>query len=269
MEDPLAKLRSALPDGYLIDGLCGKGAQGSVYRGTCRSRPAALKIFSPDSSRSIERIRREIAALQGNHHPCLVQLIDVTEIVVDGANYPILAYEYHGGGDLSTLLEAASSLLTENQLCEMGEQVGGAVEALWSRRIVHRDIKPTNIVRADDGRFVLVDIGVARHLDLRTLTAWGPLGTPGFMSPEQALGRKRLTINSDIFSLGVTIFHIAAKAHPFHLRQDLIGRQAARPLKELRPDLSDGFVQLIHSMMSAAPAERPAQISSRFARLRS
>jgi eukaryotic-like serine/threonine-protein kinase len=117
-------------------------------------------------------------------------------------------------------------------------------------------------VASADGRNVLVDVGIARHLTLTDLTGVGGwAGTPGFMSPEQAVGRRSLTIHSDTFSLGVTLFQLAARRHPFNNAQHFIGRMPPPPLRSARPDLAPTFVNLIHAMMEVRPTRRPNQVA--------
>ena len=147
----------------------------------------------------------------------------------------------------------------------IGLNVATAVERLWAKRIVHRDIKPANIVKAATDRFVLVDVGLARHLDRSALTAPGAAPcTPGYASPEQALGRRNLTINSDVFSLGVTLYEIGTGIHPFNRAQNLVGVISPRPIQLIRRDLDGPLAALISQMMAVSPAARPSAIRSRF-----
>jgi serine/threonine-protein kinase len=260
----LNELRQALPARYVVDGAIGAGGQGSVFRGSVDGTPAALKLFNVvDDPR---RVQREIDVLRQVNCPSLVKVLAAEQLRVAGADVTLVAYELHTGGDLTGLLAQGAPVLTEPQLASVGHDVGAAVDVLWAKRIVHRDIKPANIMKAASGGCVLVDVGLARHLDRSGLTGAGfAVGTPGYMSPEQARGRRDLTVHSDSFSLGVTLYELAAKAHPFGRNQVRIngGAQPA-PLASLRPDLSAPFCRAIHQMMAALSAARPRSLAAFF-----
>lgn len=227
-----------------------------MYLGRYQGHRVAIKIFKHDAAE--KRIMRELELLRSITCPHLVRLVADTEITVSSEPCRLVAYEYHSGGDLSQRLVADPAPLDQPTLLRLAFEVGGAVDTLWKHRIVHRDIKPANILLDGQGSFILADIGLARHIDLSTVTAPGRLvGTPGYMSPEQAKGRKNLTSSSDIFSLGLTLYEAAARAHPFQRRQELIGRSPSRPLTELRGDLDAAFTDGVDRMLVFQPAERP------------
>lgn len=183
-----------------------------------------------------------------------------------GVDMNLVAYELHSGGDLTALLAPGAQPLAEAELAKIGQDIGSAADALWARRIVHRDIKPANIVRASNGTYVLVDVGLARHVDRSGLTGAGlAVGTPGYMSPEQARGRRDLTVHSDAFALGITLYEIAAKVHPFGRDQVRIMRGLVpAELKTHRGDLSDAICRGIHRMMSVRSAARPRLLAEFF-----
>ena len=268
MQDFRDLLASSLPNGYAIDRQLGKGGQGTVYRGMKDSAvPVALKIFhSPD----IERLNREILLLQSVKCDFVVRLLDYFTLEWSGTTVYVLVYELIDNGDLRVGISNGAKMQSD-ELLILGEQIGQAIEALWEKRIVHRDIKPENIIRASDGRFVLVDVGFAQHLDLATITpSVGQPGTNGYRSPEQCGNRKRLTIHSDVFSLGVTIFEVATGKHPWGGNQALVGRIPIREsLRSLRLDLDAKVEFLIYQMLDSIPSRRPANPAERFARLRS
>jgi serine/threonine-protein kinase len=267
MTDVLALLRSQLSSKYVIDGYLDKGGQGAVFRGHHDGRPAAIKVFEPTND-SAKRLEREVELLTKLDCPHLVKAMAVDRVGHQGQSLWVVAYELHTGGDLRSMLEARAPQCAEATLAQIGLEIGEAVDALWAHRIVHRDIKPANIVRAADGRFVLVDVGLARHLDRSAITALGLVaGTVGYMSPEQAFGRRNLTIHSDAFSLGVTLFEIAAKAHPFGRNQGRIGASSAPALRSSRPDLSNRFCGLIAQLLSTRASARPAALRGAFAAL--
>jgi serine/threonine-protein kinase len=261
-ETPLRALRAALPKGYVVEEFLEEGGQGFVCKGKRGETPVAVKVFAPDLDQ--RRLVRELDALRKIDCPNLVKVVDTTQVELEGGERTVVAYEYLSGGDLRKHLVAGSAL-SEESLCRIGVSVATAIEALWAERIVHRDIKPANIVEASDGRLVLVDIGLARHTQRSDITVAGRFaGTRGYMSPEQARGRRGLTFKADAFALGVTLYELAAKKHPYAKNQGLIGTSTPRSLKRERPDLSDRLVNLIHQMFRTKPAERPASLADTF-----
>lgn len=222
-----------------------------------------MKIFRPGDER---RVEREISLLRQISCPNLVAIIDTERIVIGGVDHTVVAYDLHSCGDLEQLLAPTAPAVAAERLVEIGHHVGSAIDALWAKRIVHRDVKPANIVVAADGRLVLVDVGFARHLDRSALTGVGMgVGTPGYMAPEQAAGRRSLTVHADAFSLGVTLYEVATKKHPFGRTQERILAAAAPPdLQRERPDLPAHLCRAIHRMMSFIPALRPKVLAPFF-----
>lgn len=265
--DPLDQLRAALPREWAVDRIIKQGGQGFVCLGTLNSQIVALKVYS--LATDTRRIDRELSCLSEIDCPSLVKVRGRTNISLGGAEATVVAYEFLPGGDLRQFLVPNAATLDESTLREIGRQAGVAIEELWRRRIVHRDIKPDNIVVAGGGRYVVVDLGIARHLDRSNLTVgWAVPGTPGYMSPEQARGIKNLTIHSDVFSLAVTLYELAAQKHPFSHDQNRIGTLRPDSLVSRRPDISGSFASFIDQMMQVSPGRRPNDPSERFKRLR-
>lgn len=264
--DLIDRLRAAVPAGFQIDGYLDAGGQGAVFLGRYQNQEAALKVFAPTHDQ--RRLEREIALLQTINHPNVVKIRTAATVVLNGVSCPLVAYEYLTGGDLRKHLQPTATTLSKDEILAIGEEIAAAVEVLWANRIVHRDIKPANIVDGA-GRHVLVDVGFARHVDRSNLTLIGQAaGTSGYMSPEQAQGRRNLTLHSDIFSLGVTLYQLAARRHPFQQNQALIGFTTAPLLATLRPDLPPAITGLIDQMLSVVPAQRPSNLAVRFKQLR-
>lgn len=265
--DVLDELRRGLPSRYTIDTAIGSGGQGSVFRGTVDGVPAAVKVFLPTTDR--RRVDREIELLQKINCPSLVRVLAVDSIQILGLDVSVIAYELHPGGDLRDSLDANEPALDGAQLAKIGLDVGAALDALWAQRIVHRDVKPANVVRAADDRLVLVDVGLARHVDRSAISGPGVVsGTSGYMSPEHATGRRNLTIHADAFSLGVTLYHLAAKTHPFGGQQALIvQRWAPKPLRTLRGDLPEGLLRAIDRLLAFRPSGRPRALAQEFVNL--
>ena len=260
-----AELRKVLPSRYVLTGTLGAGGQGSVYKGSCDGRPAALKVFAPSTDR--RRVEREIDILQRIQCPHLVQVFAAETVRIMSVEVSLIAYELHTGGDLMVHLQNSAPGLAPEIVGTIGREVGTALDALWAHRIVHRDVKPANIVRAADDRYVLVDVGLARHLDRSAVSGLGTApGTPGFMAPEQADGRRNLTIHADAFSLGVTLYFLAAKRHPFQGQQAVIMRRLVpEKLERLRPDMPAPLCRAIDRLLSLRPSNRPNALATEFA----
>lgn len=262
--DPIEVLRKSLPPGYSLGGVIAAGGQGAVFRGTWRAVPVALKLFS---TIDVERLRREVDLLSKSGCDYLVRLLDFFTVRLHGAVVPVAVYEFVDGPTVRQLIAQGSGRTGLRDVLRLGAHVGTAIDHLWTHRIVHRDVKPENIISCSDGRFVLVDVGFAQHLNLRTITAGGQPGTNGYRSPEQCGGRRRLTIHSDVFSLGVTMFEYATGRHPWNRNQSIMGRMSAAPLSNLRPDFDSQTITVIHAMLQGVPARRPLDIGRRFSAL--
>lgn len=269
MSDLIDEIRAALPAGYTVEQSLGKGGQGAVFKGARAGASVALKFFAPDpADPGFQRLRREIDLLSTIDCPSLVKLVDFQVVVVAGQSVPMVAYELIDGRNLRAVIDDPRALASGEMVRQIGEQIGIAVEELWLRRVVHRDIKPENVVCSKDGHYVLVDVGFAQHLDLTTMTAPGAQpGTMGYRSPEQCGGRRRLTVHSDVFSLGVTLFETAAKAHPWHRNQAVMGKVPPVPLAKHRSDLDPRLTRLIHEMIQGPAALRPTDPGVRFQQL--
>ena len=258
-------LRAAVPADIQVDTYLDAGGQGAVFLGRYGAEQVALKVFAANHDQ--RRLDREIALLQNLNHPNIVKIRTVKTVTLNGTTCPLVAYEFLPGGDLRKHLTANATPLTKDQILNIGQEIASAVEVLWANRIVHRDIKPANIVDGANNH-VLVDVGCARYVDRSNLTMVGLVaGTPGYMSPEQARGRRNLTIHSDIFSLGITLYQLAARRHPFQQNQGLIGFTSPARLSSLRPDLPTTLTGLVDQMLSIVPAQRPSNLAFRFNQL--
>ncbi len=262
----MQQLSQCLPAGWDLRAEIDSGGQGAVYRGAVNGQDVAIKLFhSLDDDR---RVSREVDLLRDVDSPCVVGVRDYAQITVGVVEVEVVAYDYLAGGTLASLLDPTCGDVGVDNVIQIGSDVGEALDEIWHYRVVHRDIKPGNLMIGANGRTVLVDFGLARHLDLSDVTQQGAApGTRGYKSPEQARGRRSLTKSSDIYSLGVTLYHLLTKQHPFGGRQPNAMTPLPPPPSIVRNDVGDGLSKLIIDMMSPIPSSRPQNIKERFNQL--
>lgn len=203
---------------FTSDGFVGKGVFKNVYKVIDSSgQPLALKIAR--GVQANERTQREIKAIQRCDHDNIAKLYDVGTYKHNKVDYHFMCEEFLSGGTLSDHLDRLSKLSTE-EFVDLGVQLIRAIEHISNLNLVHRDIKPDNIMfREDNQTPVVVDFGLVRDLSAVSLTqSWvsrGP-GTPYFASPEQ-LNNEKVIIDwrTDQFSLGVVLSYIKFGLHPY------------------------------------------------------
>ena len=200
---------------YKILGELGRGAMGAVYRAVdpLIEREVAIKTLLPNLPPEVmaevkERFIREARSAGRLNHPNIVTIFDVGE--QDGVAY--IAMELLEGRSLQQVLK--DERLTYEATAELVAQVADALDAAYQYKIVHRDVKPANVMIAPTGRAKLTDFGVAR-MESSSMTQTGAaLGSPKYMSPEQVLGLAT-DPRSDIFSLGVMLYEMLGRPHAF------------------------------------------------------
>lgn len=245
----------------------GAGGQGIVFHAECvkTGAPVALKVFYPGAT--AERNEREVHALRRINSRHLVKIHSSGAQKIRGDECLFLATQFIEGELLSKVL--ARNPLSVRDCAKVGMDISAAIEAMWSERIVHRDIKPNNIMWTPAGDAVLFDMGVARHVSMASLTTIGhTYGTQGYLSPEHARAMRQLSCKADMFALGITIQEALLGRHPIGNIQHLLvnGGPATANLK---PGLPKEFTQLVDSMVTREPQRRPApvQATAAFSRL--
>lgn len=254
-------IEAALGARYVLGDELRVGGQGVVYRatrvrdgsGAARGEDVALKLHL--DSRHDQRVEREISAAKSLRHPALATLLEDGTILVSGKSTRYIAWDFIAGEPLDAKLSKGA--LSEPECVRIARDVTSAVVVLWSRRIVHRDIAPKNIMVRPDGSAVLIDLGGARHLDNTTITAPGAtFGTVGYFSPEQFRAEHALTSSSDIFVLGVVLLECLLGHHPTHFDQHALA--TSPPLaKLLVPQVSKIFRETIDGMLLLRAPFRP------------
>ncbi len=204
---------------YQILSELGKGSMGVVYEGQAApdQPPVAVKVFFPDTQLSPEelatlkdRFDREGAALTSVHHPNVVQVLEVGQ---DGG-HEYIVMEKLPGLNLKELLQLGTRF-TLAETIDIIVQLLAGLTACHQSGLVHRDVKPANLVRSPQGQIKLTDFGIARVLKDATLARSGTVvGTPNYMSPEQIRG-EHVDARSDIFSAGVLMYELLTGRKPF------------------------------------------------------
>lgn len=250
----------------------GSGGMSCVYRAydPVLDREVAIKILPAELARDPvlrERFHEEARALGGVEHPSLIRIFAVGQ---EGL-VSYYSMELITGMSLKEVLAAAGRLTVAETLGVMG-QVLRALEAVHRAGIVHRDVKPGNIMLDASGRVVLMDFGLARRAERQDLTAAGAvLGTPEYMSPEQARGEKA-DERSDLYSIGVSLYEMLAGRPPFGgkdtieiLRQHVQG--PVPPLLAAAPGTPPELERIIVRLLAKKPSERYPQIAELLADL--
>lgn len=253
---------------YEILGIAGRGAMGEVYEATDRSlgRKVALKVLSERHLKSEEfsaRFAREGRALASLNHPNVLQVYDCGEV----QGRPFLAMEFLHGDDVGALIKRVGPLRPEDA-AEVVRQAAIGLSQTEEVGVVHRDVKPSNLVVTKKGRVIVTDFGLSKCAnDTHAITKAGLfVGTPDYLAPEQALGHG-VTVSADIYALGCTLFHMCVGHPPFRdagtddpytlvVRRHL---KAPRPkLSEEVPGVDDELSRLCRRMMSRRVEVRPS-----------
>jgi eukaryotic-like serine/threonine-protein kinase len=225
---------------FRLEEKVGSGGMSSVYRAfdPTLERRVAIKMMHRDISSDpdqLERFRREARAVARLNHPHVVTVIDAGED--DGT--PYIVFEYVEGETLKDRIRRLGRLPIDEAIAYAIE-IGRALECAHAHQLVHRDVKPQNVLIDPDGRAKVTDFGIARSMEAQGLTAPGRvLGTTDYVSPEQALGHE-VTEQSDIYSLGIVLYEMLTGEVPFkadtqvavamkHVRESLPDPQRRRP----------------------------------------
>lgn len=255
---------------YRIDGRLGDGAMANVFRAFDPGigRTVAIKVLKPEYGRDPElgeRFMREARAAGALNHPNIATIYDVGQ--ADGIAY--IAMELIEGQSLDVVLQAQGRLPYERVLA-LGQQLAAALDYAHKAGVVHRDVKPSNILLSADGRTVkLLDFGVARIGDIDVSGAEGQLartqagqmiGTPRYMSPEQALGIP-VDRRSDLFSLGVVLYEmvtgkVAFPAMGLATLAIQIAQERVEPIARSAADCPPGLRFVIDKLLAKKPERR-------------
>ncbi len=285
---PLPRVGESLPQvllehpRYKLGRFLGRGGMGAVYQAEHRlmNRQVALKIIHPRLTkhrRVIERFHQEVKAAASLSHPNIVTAFDAEQ----AGDLHFLVMEYVDGLSLARLV-AKKGPLDIAYACYFIRAAAKGLQHAFEAGMVHRDIKPHNLMLTRKGQIKILDFGMARlatesRADMEQtpsperpgmLKAGEIMGTPGYIAPEQIVDPTQADIRADIYSLGCTLYFLLAGQSPFSditSRELLLTPQTRRPrpILELRPELSTGLVAVLAKMMATDPARRystPAEV---------
>ena len=238
---------------YRLDAQIGAGGMSTVYRAfdSVLERRVAVKLMHREiaaDTDQLERFRREARAVAQLSHPHIVGVIDAGE--EDGR--PYIVFEYVEGETLKDRIRRMGRLPIDEAIAYAIE-IARALSAAHARNIVHRDVKPQNVLIDEEGSAKVTDFGIARSLDEEGLTADGRvLGTTDYVSPEQALGHD-VNGQSDIYSLGVVLYEMLTGDVPFHGENQVAVamkhvREDIPDVQTRRPDVSAGLAAILDRM---------------------
>lgn len=251
--------------GYEVMEPIGRGSMGCVFvaRDKRNARRVALKVLAGERARrrkGSERFHREASLLCSLQHPNLVRGLGFGS----NAGRPFLVMDLIEGPSLKHVIRERGPL-PEAELRDLGAGLARAVSYLHREGIVHRDIKPANVLIGPDGRPRLCDLGLAREegMTSQATASSDTLGTPCYMSPEQARGPREVGPPADLYSLGVTLFHAAAGRPPFNEESGIVVMSrhlfdGVPDVRTLRPGLSADLARLIWRLTRKSPGDRPS-----------
>jgi serine/threonine-protein kinase len=275
---------------YRLDAEIGRGGMSTVYRAfdTVLERPVAIKLMHREiatDSDQLERFRREARAVAQLNHPHIVTVIDAGEEPSahddrsESARHghepevgtPYIVLEYVDGKTLKQLIRSEGPLQI-TQAIAYAIEIARALGAAHERLIVHRDVKPQNVLISSEGSAKITDFGIARTLTEEGLTMDGRvLGTTDYVSPEQALGQP-VTGQSDLYSLGVVLYEMLTGAVPFSGETPVAVamrhvREQVPDVQSLRPEVSAATAAVVERATAADLAERYPNAASMVADL--
>lgn len=272
LADPADPLVGKTLAGYQLIKRLGAGAMAAVYE----SRPPtggatiALKILTAESAKdeeTVKRFFREAALAKSLDHPNLVRVLD------HGTERGIhwMAMEFVEGTTLESVIDHKGAMAWKEAV-HLILQIGRALAFLGEKGVIHRDVKPANILLSHKGVAKLADLGFAKDLapaeSAEGLTMAGAsMGSPAYMAPEQVLDAKNVTASADVYGLGASLYHALCGETPF------VGRNAYQVMEEVvhkpptppqqhNPSLPAGLVAFLDWSLQKAPADRPADAAT-------
>lgn len=250
---------------YRINHEIGRGGMSVIYHATDtrNGQIVALKVLLPHlvhDSVTLRRFRQEAENMQRLRHPNIVRVYEAGE----SEGYHYIAMEYASGGTLAQQLRQRNRPMSVPEALPILHKVADGLDYAHSRNILHRDVKPSNVLIGENGQIWLSDFGVARHLatDYTVVTLAGySVGTPSYMSPEQARGDYDLDQRADIYSLGVVAYAMLTNNLPFDADSQLvllrkIIDEPPVPPEKVNPELPAGVVFALQRVLAKDAPKR-------------
>jgi eukaryotic-like serine/threonine-protein kinase len=270
MSDLRGQLQASLAATYVIERELGRGGMATVYlaRDLKHDRPVALKVLHLELGQTLgpERFQREVRLAARLQHPHILTVLDSGQTTVaEGASRLWFTMPYVEGESLRGRLTRERQLPVEDAL-RIAREAAQALQYAHEAGVIHRDIKPENLLLTRDGNTLVADFGIARAIeagaDQARLTETGlVVGTPAYMSPEQASGDTGLDVRTDIYSLGAVLYEMLAGEAPFTgaTAQALIVKRLTEPppsVRSVRPNVPEPLDQAIRRALAPIPADR-------------
>ncbi|MDZ4675176.1 MAG: serine/threonine-protein kinase, partial [Gemmatimonadota bacterium] len=280
MPDAMPRLASALADRYRIERELGQGGMATVYlaHDLKHDRQVAVKVLRPELAAVIgaERFLAEIKTTANLQHPHILPLFDSGQVTIgnpeagQGSRTVFYVMPFVEGESLRDRLATEKQLPVDEAVRIAGE-VAGALDYAHRHNVIHRDIKPENIL-LHDGQALVADFGIALAASkteggARMTETGMSLGTPHYMSPEQAMGERTLDARTDVYALGCVLYEMLSGEPPFSgpSPQAIVAKVMTSvpvPLSELRSTVPANVVATVHTALQKLPADRFATASA-------
>jgi eukaryotic-like serine/threonine-protein kinase len=268
MADPIAELRDGLRDRYAFERELGRGGMATVFlaRDLRYDRPVALKVLHPELAASLgpDRFQREVRLAARLQHPHILTVLDSGET----AGQLWFSMPYVEGESLRDRLRRERQLQVDDAL-RIAREAASALHYAHEHGVIHRDIKPENLLITRDGHTLVADFGIARSLAAseEKLTETGlAIGTPAYMSPEQAAGDRGLDARTDQYSLATVLYELLAGEAPFTgaTAQAVVAKRLSGEIprvRQVRPSVPEEVERAITRALAPVAADRYATTS--------
>ncbi|HKU61768.1 MAG TPA: protein kinase [Gemmatimonadales bacterium] len=273
MTDPVAELREGLRDRYAFERELGRGGMATVFlaRDLKHDRPVALKALHPELASTLgpDRFQREIRLAARLQHPHILTVLDSGTV----GERLWFTMPFVDGESLRDRLRRERQLPVDDAL-RIAREAAQALQYAHDQGVIHRDIKPENLLLTRDGNTLVADFGIARALgaagDDRLTETGLAIGTPAYMSPEQAAGDKGLDARTDVYSLAAVLYEMLAGEAPYTgaTTQALIVKRLTEPppsIRSVRSNVPEATDAAIRKALAPVPADRFASVAE-FAR---
>lgn len=262
-------VQAGLPT-YVVHGELDAGGYGVTFDAEQGGQRRAVKVIDTLSHEAAIRTPLEIAALRSVNHPNVVRMVGegFLDTPAEPNRYRYIACEFVEGSNLDALATAGHPFSIDEVL-SIGRDVAAGLQALHEAKLVHRDVKPKNVMyNATTGTAVLLDVGIAKHLDATPVTVGVAPGSYGWKSPEHLRGAA-VDRRADVYSLGVLLFWLATGKHPFEDKRAAHGGDLEvamlagqfEPIAAAQPALPPAAADVIDAMLSLQPYDRPRRAS--------